>query len=660
MGTAPIEPQADPGSLSTLRYNGSVRMRSVSRQDFDAFVVARAGGLLRFARALTADADHADVVVRAVLRDARRHWPQVQESGGEDAIRRAIVQAALRPRRAVPEPEDAPLDAPALADDPVRLAALVEQMWPPHRVVLVLHHLERLPPDAIAGWTGRSSAEVTRWLDRAAASGALSRALRAHDGDRPAPADPGAWLDVRPARRGHVVLGAAALGALGVAALVAVVAVATVLPVNRPYLASGAAPAGSGLLAWPPSGDLLDDRPALAAGVAAWDAQAPPDSRPAGAVYPLFAGRLLGTAVFVLQAGGGTPNLAVVSGTPAQLVTTEQLPAAVGDVPALRLPVVFAAGRPAVHGDRARDALLLGPDVLRAAVSDAPAALGDSASGTEPRPVVGWQRVVASARTEGPLSGQPERPSGRPRWPSEGWVPLDAPQAPASVTALSPDVVGPVELEEVTAAGRQSRLWQLPGEGDPGLLLTAAPVQITDPTGRSGFSPDDYATVSQAWQRFGSGSQVTATFLARTRTPDGVALQLLELVGSDKSVLVQQGTRSGRTVCAAQRRLSRGDVEAYPFVVAACSYLSPQRTQRTTVLQGWTGPQTPPRLPVQVQLSRNEQTLTRLRATVRDLRLAVLVTPPRRPAQSLSVEATDTWNNLPAFTWRWRLDDGQP
>jgi hypothetical protein len=143
-----------------------------------------------------------------------------------------------------------------------------------------------------------------------------------------------------------------------------------------------------------------------------------------------------------------------------------------------------------------------------------------------------------------------------------------------------------------------------------------------------------------------------------------VSLDLVELArpaGIDP-VLVQRGVRDGDEVCMAAQPLRRFGAEAYPYLVAGCSYLLPAGTQRATVLQAWSSSQTPRQLPIVMSLQTRTSSgtvptrRTETRTTLNAVSLSASLSPPGDIPLRLSVTAADQWNNLPPFVWRWRFD----
>jgi RNA polymerase sigma-70 factor (sigma-E family) len=124
-------------------------MASWSDGDFDAFVGARMGALVRFAYALTGDLGHAeDLVQTALLRVYRRSRRMVPDDP-ERYVRQAIVNANLSRfrRHRVPEslvgrpPEHAGVTDPDSPDEQARaLLRLLAGLSPRQRTVLALRY----------------------------------------------------------------------------------------------------------------------------------------------------------------------------------------------------------------------------------------------------------------------------------------------------------------------------------------------------------------------------------------------------------------------------------------------------------------------------------------------------------------------------------------
>lgn len=135
----------------------------------------------------------------------------------------------------------------------------------------------------------------------------LTRTLRDPARELPVPADP------VPAIR-HRARAQRRNTALGLAAVVLVVAATLLAPAvsGRFTHAAPVATTGGGLLPWAPRGELRDDADLVRAAERAW--RAGPDPRPAGPTRTLWAGRIGGARVVVLQARtAGGPAVAQVT-----------------------------------------------------------------------------------------------------------------------------------------------------------------------------------------------------------------------------------------------------------------------------------------------------------------------------------------------------------
>ena len=115
--------------------------------DFDAFVGARMGALVRFAYALTGDLGHAEDLVQTALLKVYRSRTAPEDP--ERYVRKAIVNANLSRfrRRRVPEslvgrpPEDAGVTDPESAGEQARaVLALLAGLSPRQRTVLALRY----------------------------------------------------------------------------------------------------------------------------------------------------------------------------------------------------------------------------------------------------------------------------------------------------------------------------------------------------------------------------------------------------------------------------------------------------------------------------------------------------------------------------------------
>ena len=63
--------------------------------DFEEFVAARTGALLRYAHVLTGDAHRAEDLVQSALASCYRHWRRIGSVEAERYVRRAVLNAYL-------------------------------------------------------------------------------------------------------------------------------------------------------------------------------------------------------------------------------------------------------------------------------------------------------------------------------------------------------------------------------------------------------------------------------------------------------------------------------------------------------------------------------------------------------------------------------------
>lgn len=147
-------------------------MPSWSEAEFDAFVGARMGALVRFAYALTGDVGHAeDLVQTALLKTYRR---RMRPDEPERYVRRVIVNTNLSRfrRRRVPESlVEAPPDRPAPRTEPPgeqaeALTRLLAGLSPRQRTVLALRYGADLSEAETAELLGVSTGTVKSLASR--------------------------------------------------------------------------------------------------------------------------------------------------------------------------------------------------------------------------------------------------------------------------------------------------------------------------------------------------------------------------------------------------------------------------------------------------------------------------------------------------------------
>lgn len=154
--------------------------------DFEDFVAARGAALVRTARGLLRDPQHAEDVVQEVLVKVHRHWATILRQEVPDAyVRRMLVnqctsfwRRAVRREHAVPDDvlphvvdaRTAVLDAGTAVDDRELVLAVLRRLPAKQRAVLVLRHYEGLPDAEIAEVMGTSVQTVRSNVHRGLAS----------------------------------------------------------------------------------------------------------------------------------------------------------------------------------------------------------------------------------------------------------------------------------------------------------------------------------------------------------------------------------------------------------------------------------------------------------------------------------------------------------
>ena len=145
--------------------------------DFDEFVLARSGALVRFAHALTGDRYLAEDLVQTVLARAHSRWSRLGRLERPEAyVRRMIINEQLSWRRRRSNHEsptgDATYDA-ALCDGAVeraerdRVWQLLARLPPKQRAAVVLRYYEDLPDREIATLLSCSEGTVRSQITRA-------------------------------------------------------------------------------------------------------------------------------------------------------------------------------------------------------------------------------------------------------------------------------------------------------------------------------------------------------------------------------------------------------------------------------------------------------------------------------------------------------------
>jgi RNA polymerase sigma-70 factor (sigma-E family) len=149
--------------------------------DFDAFVAARGPKLVRIARGLLRDPQHAEDVVQEVLVKAHQHWATICSRESPDAyVRRMLVNASTSfwrraVRREFSVDSDAWVGVPgpdesARVDERDRILAALRRLPPKQRAVIVLRHYEGLSDEEIATVMGTSVVTVRSNIHRGLAN----------------------------------------------------------------------------------------------------------------------------------------------------------------------------------------------------------------------------------------------------------------------------------------------------------------------------------------------------------------------------------------------------------------------------------------------------------------------------------------------------------
>ena len=123
-----------------------------SERDFERFVAAEGGSLLRFAYLLTGSREAAEDLLQSALERCYRHWRRVQRADRPDRyVRKVLANAAADRWRLRRRTEELPLTAagePVTADAAEALVARDEllralrSLSPRQRVVVVLRYVE--------------------------------------------------------------------------------------------------------------------------------------------------------------------------------------------------------------------------------------------------------------------------------------------------------------------------------------------------------------------------------------------------------------------------------------------------------------------------------------------------------------------------------------
>ena len=148
---------------------------------FEEFVVGQGPALLRLACVLTGDRYLAQDLTQTALAGAYRHWGKVTAAGDPEAyVRRMLVNAHLSWRRrrwTTEQPTELDDAAGGIAVDPgdavmarQQMRALLAELAPRARTVLVLRYYADLDDAAIAETMGVTQSSVRATASRALAS----------------------------------------------------------------------------------------------------------------------------------------------------------------------------------------------------------------------------------------------------------------------------------------------------------------------------------------------------------------------------------------------------------------------------------------------------------------------------------------------------------
>jgi RNA polymerase sigma-70 factor (sigma-E family) len=153
--------------------------------DFEAFVAARAAGLVRVARGMLRDPHHAEDVVQEVLVAVHRKWDVVVATSVPDAyVRRMLVNACTSFWRRAARRElafsELPFAEPGPAhwdpgpasgiDDREVMLSVLRRLPPRQRAALVLRHYEGLDDTEIAAAMGTTVMTVRSQVHRGIAA----------------------------------------------------------------------------------------------------------------------------------------------------------------------------------------------------------------------------------------------------------------------------------------------------------------------------------------------------------------------------------------------------------------------------------------------------------------------------------------------------------
>ena len=197
-GAAAGEDRPGPRPRVLLRsiVTGAEPASTPDELDFEEYVSARGAALVRLARGLLRDPQHAEDLVQDVLVRAHQRWSAIRRTSNPDGyVYRMLVNGATsfwrRAARRELATETHRMPAPGVADasdqhgDRELLLALLRRLPAKQRAVLVLRHYEGLPDAEIAQLMGTSAVTVRSNAHRGLASlRAMLAELEAGDPDR--------------------------------------------------------------------------------------------------------------------------------------------------------------------------------------------------------------------------------------------------------------------------------------------------------------------------------------------------------------------------------------------------------------------------------------------------------------------------------------------
>jgi RNA polymerase sigma-70 factor (sigma-E family) len=147
-------------------------------EEFDSFVGARSGALLRTAHLLTGDRGHAEDLLQQALERLYRHWGRI-DGDPEGYVRRTLVNLAAdrwrrrsrRPQEAGQELPDTPArgDAHRAVEDRYDLVRALRTLTSRQRAVLVLRYFDDLSEAEAARVLGCSVGTVKSTSSKALA-----------------------------------------------------------------------------------------------------------------------------------------------------------------------------------------------------------------------------------------------------------------------------------------------------------------------------------------------------------------------------------------------------------------------------------------------------------------------------------------------------------